>query len=255
MPEGDGVLMEQGMREKPYYLKYEDRYRKAYTAGAEHWGPFSDDEELVEVLAKWVAEHNLIGKKVIEFACGEGACGVILSRLGCVYHGVDIAPSAIEKARHGLQAFASASVEVLDMVHERISGCFDAALDVMGFHMLVTDEDRQKYLQNVMASLNGGSPMLFFRESYRADWIEKSVGSYEEWKAITVSDYDKPEQRFVEHGNTRVEVWVPLIPARAKNKEGYMTELSDAGFVIDKFVEMDANNKIAYAASMFVHKP
>jgi hypothetical protein len=243
------------MIEKPYYLKYEDRYKKAYAAGADHWGPHSDDEELVAVLSKWVGEQNLCGKKVIEFACGEGACGVILSKLGCAYHGVDIAPSAIEKAKFDLVDYPNASAEVLDMVNQRIKGCFDAALDVMGFHMLVTDADRLRYLQNVFASLNESSPMLFFRECYREDWIEKSVGSFEEWKAISGSDYDKPEQRFVEYGNKKVEVWVPLIPARAKNKEGYVTEISAAGFVVDEFIEMDTSNKIAYSASIYAHKP
>lgn len=243
------------MDEKLYYLKYEDRYQKAYAAGAEHWGHFSDDVELIEILTKWVDEHNLRGKKIIEFACGEGASGVILSRLGCIYHGIDIAPSAVEKAKNELHNYPNASAEVLDMVNQKVNGHYDAALDVMGLHMLVTDDDRHKYLRHVFDSLSEGSPILFFRESFSAEWVERNVGSFSEWKSISGSDYDTPEQRFVEHGNAKVEVLVPLVPARAKNKEGYFAEMNEAGFVVDEFNEMATSNKISLSASIYAHKP
>ena len=50
-------------------------------------------------------ENNLQGKTMIEYACGEGACGVILSELGCIYHGVDISPSAIAKYKELLKNY------------------------------------------------------------------------------------------------------------------------------------------------------
>ena len=86
------------MNPHPYHLSYEARYKKVYAAGADYWGHTPDDEELTEVLTGWVARHNLKGKRIIEFFCGEGASGVILSKLGCIYHGVDISPTALEKA-------------------------------------------------------------------------------------------------------------------------------------------------------------
>lgn len=64
----------------------------------ERWGHSPDDEILYNTLKTWVEENGLKGKKIIEYACGEGACGVILSELGCIYHGVDISPFAIEKS-------------------------------------------------------------------------------------------------------------------------------------------------------------
>lgn len=87
------------MDKKPYYLAYEKRYKTVFEAGAERWGHSPDDQVLFETLKQWVQENNLTGKKVIEFACGEGASGVILSQLGCHYHGVDIAPSAVLKSK------------------------------------------------------------------------------------------------------------------------------------------------------------
>ena len=117
---------------KPYYLAYEARYQKVFAAGVECWGHSPDDETLVSTLGKWVNENNLAGKKIIEFACGEGACGVILSRSGCRYRGVDIAASAIEKAQNRLRGFPDARVGIMDMVKERTNETYDAALDCMG---------------------------------------------------------------------------------------------------------------------------
>ncbi|MBQ7314046.1 MAG: methyltransferase domain-containing protein, partial [Clostridia bacterium] len=98
---------------KPYYLAYEDRYRRVFEAGIELWGHSPDDEILVRTLAEWVEENDLAGKTVVEFACGEGAAGMILSKLGVRYHGFDIAPSAIEKAQERLRDFPDARVERL----------------------------------------------------------------------------------------------------------------------------------------------
>ena len=145
-----------------YHLSYENRYKKVYEAGAEYWGHTPDDEELTNYLTAWVNQHNLKGKRIIEFFCGEGAAGVILSKLGCVYHGVDISPSALETARNSLQGYPNATVEELNVVSGKVNGIFNAALDVCGFHMLVTDPDRQMYLKNAFSCLKSSAPMLFF---------------------------------------------------------------------------------------------
>lgn len=243
------------MENKPYYLAYEERYQKVFTAGIERWGHSPDDEVLLSTLEKWVSDNNLKGKKVIEFACGEGACGLILSKLECRYHGVDIAPSAIKKAKAALKDSLTADVSQLDMVHQKSSEIYDAALDVMGFHMLVTDSDRSNYLKNVYDSLHSGSPALFFRESYKSDAFEGKVENFEKWKAISNRNYSEPERRTAKCGNKEIEVFIPLVPARAKSKSGYIREFQNAGFVVDQFIEMKLNHQCPFSASIFVHKP
>jgi hypothetical protein len=54
---------------KPYYLAYEERYQRVFSAGGERWGHAPDDEVLVATLDKWVNDNNLAGKNIIEFAC------------------------------------------------------------------------------------------------------------------------------------------------------------------------------------------
>ena len=242
---------------EPYYKAYEKRYQAAFSAGAERWGHSPDDEVLYNTLKAWVEENNLQGKRIIEYACGEGACGVILSELGCIYHGVDISPSAIEKTEKLLEKYPNATVEVLDMVKESVKEKYDAALDCMGFHMLVTDKDRELYLKNAYNSLKENSPMLFFRESYRKDGTYYGiVNSIEEWEQITGEDYRSLQARQVRSsydGNV-VEVLIPLLPARAKDKNGYFEEFEGVGFNVENFVEMDASTAIPHSASIYVRK-
>ena len=233
-----------------YYTAYEKRYRAAYDAGIPLWGHGPDDESLAAVLAEWVEINNLAGKRIIEFACGEGSSGVILSKLGCIYHGVDIALSALEKAKYALADYPDASVSLLDMVRETDGGIYDAALDVMGFHMLVTDADRAAYLHNACASLKPGAPMLFFRESYRRDMEEITVSSFDEWVRMSGSDYITPEKREM-RGK---EVWIPLLPARARSEAGYRKEFTGAGFTVEQFEEMEISRQISFSASIYVRK-
>ena len=242
---------------EPYYKAYEKRYQAVFAAGAERWGHSPDNEVLYNTLKSWVEENNLQGKSIIEYACGEGASGVILSELGCVYHGVDISPSAIEKTKKLLEKYPNATVEVLDMVKGSIDEKYDAALDCMGFHMLVTDNDRYLYLKNAYNSLKENSPMLFFRESYRKEGTYHGVvNSVEEWAHITGEDYKTLQSRQVKNSYDGgvVEVLVPLLPARAKDKNGYIEEFENVGFDVEKFIEMDASTAIPHSASIYVRK-
>ena len=244
---------------EPYYMAYEKRYRAVFEAGAESWGHSSCDPVLRETLTKWVNENNLSGKKVVEFACGEGACGAILAELGCIYQGYDIAPTAVKKARENLAKYETASADVLDMVKEKAAGSYDAALDCMGLHMLVTDGDRKAYLQNTLSVLKSGAPMLFFREAYRnglggESAYKGAVATFDEWKIISGTDYGTPQIRTARSEKGTVEVLIPLVPARAKDKEDYLAEMERAGFTVENFVEMADSDAIPLSASIYTRK-
>lgn len=244
------------MKHPPYYLAYEKRYQTVFEAGAERWGHSPDDPELYDTLKKWVTDNHLIGKHIVEFACGEGAGGVILSELGCRYKGVDIAPSAVSKAQKALKPYPHAKVAVLDMVKETTNEEYDAALDCMGFHMLVTDEDRKSYLRNAYLSLKPASPMLFYKESYRKEDIVKTpVPSFDEWLKITGDDYETPSLRRVQLGDDHIEIKIPFVPARANDEAGYRADMQAAGFFVEKFLEMGISSAISYSATIYVRKP
>lgn len=238
-----------------YYKKYEQRYQAVYAAGADLWGYASDNETLNEYLTKWVRAQNLQGKCVLETCCGEGGAGVILSKLGCAYHGVDVAPSALETAKRLLTPFESATVELVDLVKEPIQGQYDAAFDSMGFHMLLTDADRAAYLENVYQALKPGAPMLLFRESYSEDGYTGAVTSYEQYIDILGGGYDTPVQKYAKkNGEQSVPVMIPRMPGRHQTEAGYRKELTEAGFIVDDFqVECGWNGKRPFA-SIWVHR-
>lgn len=243
------------MENRKYYMAYEDRYQKVYEAGAERWGYSPDSNELISTLTAWVEKHRLKGRRVIEFACGEGASGVNLSKLGCIYHGVDIAPSALGKARLLLKDYPNAKVSLLDMVRQQADGTYDAALDVMGFHMLVTDVDRASYLRNAFACLKSGAPMLFFDEAYRDDAFSGEVLSVDQWVALYNIDLVTPEKRIAKSNGRDVEVFIPLLAARPQSKDGYANEMTKAGFIVDRIQANESNENISGSASIYVHKP
>ena len=244
---------------EPYYMAYEKRYLAVFEAGATRWGHSPNDPILYETLKTWVKENGLQGKNIVEFACGEGACVLILSELCCIYQGYDISPTAIGIAQKKLSSYPNASAEVLDMVKEKAHGIFDAALDCMGLHMLVTDEDRASYLKNAREALRDRAPMLFFREAYRNGLGGESaykgrVRSFEEWKTISGCDYETPQIRTAKNENGTVEVSIPLVPARAKDKEDYIAEMESVGFAVEDLVEMADSDAIPLSASIFVRK-
>ncbi len=241
--------------DKQYYEAYEGRYQAVQSVSRDlFWGHSPEDEELNGYLSDWVSRHDLRGKRVVEFCCGEGGSGAVLASLGCGYQGYDIAPSAIEKAKDTLKNFPDAKVEVRNLVTEALNeNAFDAALDVMGFHMLVVDSDRKAYLSNMYHALKPGAPAFFFHQLYRREIYRGPVETFEDWKRISGSDYATPEER--EIGDTGRTVMIPLVPGRARMKDDYIEELQAAGFIVDSFMEMGDNRKAPFSCSFHVHKP
>jgi hypothetical protein len=241
-----------------YYHNYEQRYRTVFKAGAKYWGHSPDDEWLSATLADWVDTNRLHGKLIIEFACGEGACGVILSKLGCRWIGFDAAPSAVEKARNATSGFDTAQVFLQDCVcddlHKLGLPAADAGLDVMGLHMLVTDADRSAYLANFSSMLKTDAPALFLRESFRTEAYEGAVDTIDDWILINGLDLITPETRIIMTENGKTEVMLPLLAARTRNLEGYTQDFSAAGLKIIHFIPSEPCKQIIFSASFNTRK-
>ena len=237
-----------------YHLLYERRYQTVYEAGADYWGHTPGDDELTEKLTEWVSQNNLKGKRIIEFFCGEGASGVILSKLGCVYHGVDISLSALQKAKDSLVNYPDAAVTELNVVSGKIDGLYDAALDVMGFHMLVSDPDRKGYLHNAFSCLKNNSPVFFFRQQYEENANDNFIESFDEWLAISKQDYDVLREMNFKKDGKKIKIQLPYVPGRPKTKAGYIQELTEVGFTVDSIIDMELNGKCGESISIYAHK-
>jgi hypothetical protein len=51
-----------------------------------------------------------------------------------------------------------------------------------------------------------------------------------------------------------VEVSIPLVPARAKDKEDYISEMEAVGFTVEDFIVMADSDAVPLSASIFVRK-
>ena len=232
-----------------YYRAYEQRYQATFTAGIDVWGHSVDDLEAV--LTGWVSENNLVGKRIVEFACGECSSGVILARLGCEYVGIDVSATVVERSRQRLMDFPNARVMCMDLVNECPAGEFDAALDISGLHMLVTDAHRQAYLKNMRNCLRPGAPVLLHAEAFREDFPDYHVDTLGQWAEIVGIDFETPQRREL-NGH---EVMLVTLPARPLSQAGYEKELAEAGLITEKLVPMNYNDGVYLAAQIHARRP
>jgi len=128
------LLSTDGNKQRKYYLAYEDRYQRVYEQGVPFWSAFpceleEDFEGLEELLKSYyergstpgthpesaVTEHPRVATKerlhvsteerprVLEPGCGEAPLALKLVSLGFDYVGVDLAASALLKAKERLE--------------------------------------------------------------------------------------------------------------------------------------------------------
>ncbi|MCC7263381.1 MAG: class I SAM-dependent methyltransferase [Candidatus Latescibacteria bacterium] len=220
----------------PYYTAYEKRYAALYAQGVQYWTAHPEElrvlREAVEVFLEKCPLQTATTRHFIEFGCGEGYVGELLVSQGYRYTGIDLAASAIEKARERLKQFGDQVellvADILDL-SSLPSATFDAGIDMGCLHMLVVDADRYRYLQNANRVLKPGAQMLF-REAYRSDVPAEIVENYEAWVKRTGVDVETPQVREAWQNGRGIEVHLPCFAARARNAEQYQQEMEEVGF-------------------------
>lgn len=235
-----------------YYRAYDERYKAAYASGAEFLGGSENDPRVAAAIEKWITDKGIGGGSILEYACGEGGNGEPILRHRCRYWGVDVSLSALIHARRRLNSFPVARVYFADMTKHQMAGKYEGILDCEGFDMLVTDEDRRKYLANVHFALKQDGSVLFLKVLCGENAYSGAVNSIEEWDEIASFDHTGVEQVSAFGSDNTFES--PVIPRRAKTKEDLVSELERAGFVVEAFEIMgDANDGCKYA-SILAHK-
>lgn len=239
---------------KPYYTAYDKRYRSAYEQGADYWAYLPEIEKTRKIVRRFVERFGLVGRKVVEFGCGQGIAALEFARFGCIYKGYDISPAAIEKAAALLSDYTNAEVSLFDVVlGDFPEEFFDAGIDIACLQMLVTDTDRNRYLSNVYKCLRPQAAAYFVRSSYQDDAYDGEITSYEQWLDIAGVDVDTPEQRMALKDGKEFPVMMPLIAARPRTERGYRQELTDAGFEIMEFKRSKKRDEMS--ADILTRKP
>ncbi len=99
--------------------------------------------------------------RTLEVGCGTGNDALWLAGRGFEVLGIDVSPSAIEKARDKLAgAPLRCRFAVLDFLAEPSPGCFDFVFDRGCFHVFDEAEERARFVARVAAVLAPGGQWL-----------------------------------------------------------------------------------------------
>jgi SAM-dependent methyltransferase len=127
-----------------------------------------------------LVEAGEIAGRVIDVGCGTGENALMAAAHGLEVVGIDVASTAVERARRksAERALAGRSMAVdfevwdaLELAHlaERI-GAFDSAIDSAVFHTF-SDEERPRYADSVAAAVKpGGRLFLMCFSEHEPDW-------------------------------------------------------------------------------------
>ena len=209
---------------------YEDRYRRVYEAGARFWEAPIPTEEL----ADFIKERDVPkGSRVIEFGCGEGRDSIFLAKLGFKVTALDVAPSAIKRAKEWAR---EEGVEVDFQVNDVTAlkgipaGCYDLGINIGCLQMFTEYEDRRRHFSEAFRVLK---PQAIFFLCNMAVLTQEEVKQHfpPGWKYPRVGDVTP--RKIIVDGKEK-EILLPIIAGHGFTKEDLIKELTEAGFkVID----------------------
>ena len=133
------------------------KWEKLYREGTPPWDSGVPSRELVRVLS----EGHVRRGPVLEFGCGTGADAVYLAQQGFDVTAVDVAPTAIERARNRVELAGATLRLVLDDIFQftKTSGPCDFVYDA-GFYHFMRRVDLDRHLDMLWRVMQPGS--LYF---------------------------------------------------------------------------------------------
>lgn len=230
-----------------YYRAYEHRYRSVYRQGVKYWSdfPLELQEDLAGLDSFLAFAGARAGHRILEPGCGEGPLAVPLIKKGLDYLGVDLAPSALRKARlrlkeAGLQGRRRFVLHDATDLSFLPAESFDLAVDNRFLHMLVVDGDRRAYHAGLRRVLKPGSYVLFNQELYREGAHPGPVESFQRYLEVFRPDLATPEERTAYYEGREIKVRIPRVAARPKDRAGYVAEMEAGGFRMVHFEVLES---------------
>ncbi|SDW00257.1 Ubiquinone/menaquinone biosynthesis C-methylase UbiE [Marininema mesophilum] len=230
-----------------YYYGYDERYKKVYAEGGTLWEEEGANEALV-----WFAQHyGLKGKRVIDLGCGEGRDSLYLAQQGVHVTGVDVARSALEKARERARAgelFCTFLERDVLYLRNIPAETFDFAINMGCLHMITEEELRLKHLQRVYQIVKPGG--YFLLAHCREKWLEGffSVPDYDTVGPVVPGRVIERKIRTKE-GSKMIPL--ELLPYKEASSDELTKELKKAGFsvvqVFNEFTEAFGNTNVLVA--------
>jgi SAM-dependent methyltransferase/quercetin dioxygenase-like cupin family protein len=214
---------------RDYYYGYADRYAAVYAAGGVTWEPKEPNDALVQALDALPFRRGA----VIDLGCGEGRDSIYLAARGFEVIGVDVARSALDKAR---SRAAAARVhptflerDVIDL-RDLPEGHFDLAINMGCLHMIPDPDLRARHLNRVLRLLRPGG--IFVLAHCRERWGEGffSIPDYEAVGPLVPGRL--LDRRIRLSDGTTTMLPLPLVPYKESSETELVSELTANGFEI-----------------------
>lgn len=127
---------------RKYYAAYEERYKIAHQNGV-CWASDQNSPIVMEIIKKYniQPEHCLL-----EIGCGEGRDSKAVLDAGYNLMAIDISNEAIAYCKRIMPDFEK-NFSVLDCLADNMDELFDFIYGIAVIHMLVLDEDRNRFYQ------------------------------------------------------------------------------------------------------------
>ena len=139
-----------------YYAAYDKRYKQVHNKGLA-WSTNSNTKIVEEIIIK----YNLDREKMLEIGCGEGRDAKYLLNKNYNILATDISQEAINYCKKN-DTIHKNNYKVLDVLSDNSKDKYGFIYSVACLHMLVLDEDRNKYYKYIYNHLedNGYSLIL-----------------------------------------------------------------------------------------------
>lgn len=125
---------------RKYYEAYDERYRTCHQKGFS-WEYMKSTPIVLEMISRLSIPKD---KRILEIGCGEGRDAREVLRAGYDLLAVDISQEAITYCKKTIVGFDDHFL-VLNCLEDELDGRFGFIYSVAVIHMLVLDEDRDKY--------------------------------------------------------------------------------------------------------------
>ena len=221
-----------------YYRVHETRYKKILGSGS----VFRQKQMNSHILNAWnefVSTVNLVpGVSGIEFGSGTGINAITISQQGFQMTGIDISPTAIQKAKELAQnkeeivEFIAGDMFVTNFIPES----FDFAINIWTLHCVGEQHLRDKHLSECYRVLKPGGYLFLHNESSNKDILNPN----EEVVFEEVKEWNIPEltNKFELPDGEEIQVSFPAhMPSGLSGRRSlgeHKKELEKAGFKILK---------------------
>lgn len=134
---------------KKYYEAYEERYKTVHSKGF-RWSSAENSPIVMEIIKRYniTSQHSML-----EVGCGEGRDSRTVLDKGFNLIATDISNQAIAYCKKEMPDYKN-RFSVLDCLNGELDKLFDFIYGIAVIHMLVLDEDRDKFYQFIYKHLN-----------------------------------------------------------------------------------------------------